>query len=91
MSPGNPSASPNTSRTASVPEIIARRCASARCTRRLKNAWSIGSFSSKLHTRSRICECGLYAARARKRPSCARTMTVAPGAGLPSTRSIAFA
>src|SRR5712671_5330148 len=45
--------------------------------------------SSKLQTRARICEAGLYAAQARKRPSAARTSTVSPLRGAPRTSPIA--
>ena len=41
------------------------------------------SASSKLQARTRIVELGLYAAQARKRPSCASTRTVSPGSALP--------
>src|SRR6266446_10839560 len=47
------------------------------------------SASSKLQTRARICEAGLYAAQARKPPSAPRTSTVSPLCGAPKTSAIA--
>jgi len=51
--------------------------------RRAKNALSMRSLSTKLQARRRICEAGLYAAHARKRPSLACTRTVSPASALP--------
>ena len=61
----------------------ARRAIAARDAR-AKNAASIRSASSKLQTRARICDCGLYAAQARKRAGARadRDRVAAPGAAV---------
>ena len=58
-------------------------------TRSPKYAASIRCRSSKLQTRARICDCGLYAAHARNAPALVRTATVSPACTLPSIRSTA--
>ena len=55
-----------------------------RCRRK---AVSMASLSCQLHTRATICEWGLYAAQARKRPVAPRIATVPPAAGSPSMHS----
>src|SRR6185503_396065 len=52
-------------------------------------ASSMDSSAANDHTRARICEAGEYAACASQVPSAAMTATVSPGAGSPSTRSMA--
>jgi len=82
-----PSDSPCTSRNALVVSggITARRSANAASILFRTGPAGI-SASSKLQTRARICEAGLYAAQARKRPSSPRTSTVSPLCGAPRTR-----
>ena len=54
------------------------------------DAADFNELKQKLQTRARICDCGLAAAYARKRPSAATTRAVSPIASAPrSTRSIA--
>src|SRR6266850_2024422 len=65
------------------------RTASARITRLRKNAASTSSWGSNVQTRARICDAGLYAARAITCPDAERTSTVSPTCGLPLTRSTA--
>ncbi|MCG3187387.1 MAG: hypothetical protein IOMNBAOH_02001 [Rhodocyclaceae bacterium] len=68
--------------------MIERRASDA-ATRRLKKALSMVSSGSKVHTRARICELGLSAARANGRPLLAHTSTVSPARARPSIRSTA--
>jgi len=91
--PGRPSDSAWMRRSAE--EVVslsgnnAFRVEMARSIRCLNNSAPTDSCSSKVQTRARICEFGLYAARARNCPSAARTSIVAPRVGFPSMRATA--